>query len=97
MLTNPITAKVIFFVSLFAFVFYLIIYFIVSDVYKYPIVGGFYELLALPMLTCLLLIPIVSVLIVIKNKGNARIYAILSIILTACSILTIVLANEPSI
>ena len=77
---NIKTAKLLFGLSLFVIAFYFLVYIVIEDVYRYPVVGAIYELLALPMLLCLIVIPLFSVLVFIKNKGKQRIYAALAIL-----------------
>lgn len=78
---NIKTAKLLFGVSLFVIAFYWVGYVVLSDVYQYVLVGAIYEILWLPMLLCLVVIPIFSILVFIKNKGNHRYYASLAILL----------------
>jgi hypothetical protein len=77
---NIKTAKLLFGLSLFVIAFYWVGYIVIGDVYRYAVVGAIYELLWLPMLLCLVGIPLCSVLVFIKNKGKHRIYAALSIL-----------------
>ena len=77
---NIKTAKLLFGLSLFVIAFYLTGYIIIGDVYRYAVVGAIYEILWLPMLLCLVVIPLFSVLVFIKNKGKHRIYATLAIL-----------------
>ena len=77
---NIKTAKLLFGLSLFVIAFYLIGYIVIEDVYRYAVVGAIYELLSLPMLLCLVVVPFFSVLVFIKNKGKHRIYAALAIL-----------------
>ena len=91
-LRNIKTAKLLFALSLFVIVFYLIGYIVIGNVYRYAVVGAIYELLWLPMLLCLVVIPLFSVLVFIKNKGESRVYAALAILLIIGSF--IILTNH---
>ena len=79
-ISNIKTAKILFGLSLLVFAFYLVGYFIIGDVYRYAIVGSIYEILWLPMLLSLVAIPLVSLLVFIKNKGKHRVYAVLALL-----------------
>jgi len=89
MLTNRRTAIIILIVSIAVFVFYLAGK-LMKDVYRYPVVGAIYEMLWLPMLIALLFIPIMSVLIFIKNNNRLRLYSILSALFVASAIVIMV-------
>jgi hypothetical protein len=89
---NIKTAKFLFGLSLFVLAFYSIGLIIVGNVYQYAVVGAIYELLWLPMLLCLVVIPLFSVLVFIKNKGKSRFYAASAILLIISSI--IILTNH---
>ena len=91
-LRNIKTAKLLFALSLFVIAFYLIGYIVIGNVYRYAVVGAIYELLWLPMLLCLVVIPFFSVLVFIKNKGESRVYAALAILLIIGSF--IILTNH---
>ena len=84
---NIKTAKYLFALSCAVVAFYIIVYFVIDDVYRYAVVGAVFELLWLPMLLCLVAIPIFSSLVIFKNKGKARVYASLAILLTIISII----------
>jgi hypothetical protein len=84
---NIKTARLLFGLSLFVIVFYSIGYIFIGDVYRYPVIGAIYELLSLPMLLCLVVIPVLSIVVLIKNKGKARLYAALTILLIIVSVI----------
>jgi hypothetical protein len=86
MLKNPKAAKITLVGSFVVFAFYLVGA-LLADVYRYPIVGAIYELLWLPMLASLLVIPVISVLVFIRNKDKARVYAVLSVLFIITSII----------
>jgi len=87
MLKKPTTAKIIFIASVIVFVFILFVNVFHFDVYRYPVAGAIFELLWLPIMASLLLIPIMCVIIFIKNHGISRIYAVLSILFVISSII----------
>jgi hypothetical protein len=89
---NIKTAKFLFGLSLLVNAFYSIGYVVPGDVYRYAVVGAIFELLWLPMLLCLVVIPVLSVMVIIKNKGKHRIYAALAILSTIASF--IILTNH---
>ena len=87
MLKKPTTAKIIFIASVIVFVFILFVNVFHFDVYWYPFAGAIFELLWLPIMASFLLIPIMCVIIFIKNHGISRIYAVLSILFVISSII----------
>lgn len=68
------------------FLFYLLGQVLISNVYKYAIVGALFELLSIPMLLLLVALPILGIGQLINSKGNARGYAIASLALIAMTI-----------
>jgi hypothetical protein len=86
-ITNIKTARLLFGLSLCVIVFYSIGDIFIGDVYRYPVIGAIYELLSLPMLLCLVVIPVLSIVVLIKNKGKARLYAALAILLIIGSVI----------
>jgi hypothetical protein len=83
---NNKIVPLVFIVSLVVFAFYFTVYTQVIDVYKYAVVGAIYELLWLPMLLSLVLVPLVSAIVFVKQEGKARIYSILAILFIIGSI-----------
>ena len=86
---NSKNGKLIFIISFVVFAFYFVGRTVAGDVYRYAVVGAIYELLWLPMLVSLLVVPIVSVTIFFKKGKYAKLYAALSILLIVSSILII--------
>lgn len=84
---NSKNGKLIFIISFVVFAFYFFVYIVATDVYRYAVVGAIYELLWLPMLASLLVVPIVSVTIFFKRERHAKLYAALSILLIVSSII----------
>ena len=48
-------------ISIFIFAFYLTTYVLLDNVYQYRATGAFFELLALPMLALLIIMPVITV------------------------------------
>ena len=90
-LKNRKTSKAILILSVFVFLFYLSVQVLISNVYKYAIVGALFELLSLPMLLLLVVLPILCIVKLIKSKGAARRYAVTSLALLAIVITILVL------
>ena len=90
MIKNSKTPKVIFIISLIVFAFFLLGNVLVSDIYRYAIVGVIFELLWLPMLLLLLVLPVISVLVFINQKGKSKIYAALSVLFIISSIIIMI-------
>jgi hypothetical protein len=82
-------SKLLFGLSLFVIAFYSISHIAIGNIYRYAVVGVIYELLWLPMLFCLVAIPLFGVLVFIKNKGEHRVYAALAILLVIASFIVI--------
>ena len=81
MFTNQKTAKLLLLISLIIFAFCITIYYLVDNVYRYPVLGAIYEFMWLPSLAALVVIPILSVIVFIKNRNSARIYSVVSMLL----------------
>ena len=84
---NSKNGKLIFIISFVVFAFYFIGYIVAGDVYRYAVVGAIYKLLWLPMLASLLIVPVISVAVFFKKERHSKLYAALSILLIASSIL----------
>jgi hypothetical protein len=56
------------------------------NLYKSAVVGEIFEILWLPMLLCIFLLPILSIIIVIKKKTQ-KLFPILSILIIAGTVL----------
>jgi membrane-bound acyltransferase YfiQ involved in biofilm formation len=78
LLKNRNASKVMLMLSALAFLFYLSVQVLISNVYKYAVVGALFELLSMPMLLLLVVIPILSIVQLIKLKGTARVYALMN-------------------
>ncbi|NRS90968.1 magnesium-transporting ATPase (P-type) [Chryseobacterium sp. 16F] len=59
------------------------------DVYNYAIVGAIYEMLWLPCIVSLIIIPLVSLIFLIKDKFNLRSLNLFSLIVMTLTLLII--------
>lgn len=81
---NPKTAKVVFFLSLWVALFWCSV--MLVDVYRFALVGAIYEILWLPMLLLIFILPIISLVFWVITKFSLKspyFYAMLIIALTA--------------
>jgi hypothetical protein len=62
----------------------------VMNVYRFTLVGVLYEILWLPALGVLCLLPIFSLLFLVKEKGSIKSFYIYSIIISVATILSMV-------
>ena len=86
---NSLHNKRVLVISFFAALFWIIGNTI--DVYQFAITGAFYELLSLPMLALIIFLPIISIVLVIKDKFNRRSMALYSLLLLTPTILLLLL------
>ena len=86
---NSIHNKRVLVISFFAALFWIIGNTI--DVYQFAITGAFYELLSLPMLALIIFLPVISIVLVIKDKFNRRSMALYSLLLLIPTILLLLL------
>ena len=86
---NSLNNKRVLVISFFAAIFWIIGNTI--DVYQFAITGAFYELLSLPMLALIIFLPIISIVLVIKDKFNRRSMALYSLLLLTPTILLLLL------
>lgn len=54
---------------------------IMLDVYEYPVVGAIFELLWLPMLAALFILPIISLVFLVKTRFNLGSFYLSTIII----------------
>jgi hypothetical protein len=81
---KPKMSKIIFLLSILVAVFWLIGQW--TNVYHFAFVGAIYEILWLPMLTLLFLLPLLSIFFLFREKFNARspyIYSLLVLAIAA--------------
>jgi hypothetical protein len=62
----------------------------VMNVYRFTLVGVLFEILWLPALGVLCLLPIFSLLVLVKEKGSIKSFYIYSIIISVATILSMV-------
>ena len=62
----------------------------VMNVYRFTLVGVLYEILWLPALGVIFLLPIFSLLFLVKEKGSIKSFYIYSIIISVATILSMV-------
>ena len=86
---NPRISLFMFLLSVAVFLYYIIMKFVITDVYRSAVVGAIFELLWLPMLMLLVVIPIAGVLMLIKSYSNKGL-AVGSILLIAAAIVVLV-------
>jgi hypothetical protein len=91
---NSKTSKIIFSLSIFASVFWCLGQ--VINVYSFALLGAIFEILWLPMLASLLFLPIISVVLWVKEKFNIKslyLYSIIIILIVAIALYTGFLAS----
>jgi hypothetical protein len=74
-------------------VFYLFSQVIIQDVYKYAVIGALFELLALPMVLLLGIIPIVCIVQLVKFKGGTKRNTIFSLVVIGATVLLLFLTS----
>ena len=85
-LSRPKTSRLILLLSIAVFLYYSMSKFIFTDVYKFAFVGAVYELLWLPMLLLLVVVPVGSILIIL-NKHSKKGFALVSILLIGAAVI----------
>ena len=85
---NSKTSKVVFILSILSSGFWCFGQFI--NVYRFTLVGVLYEILWLPALGVIFLLPIFSLLFLVKEKGSIKSFYIYSIIISVATILSMV-------
>ena len=65
----------------------------VTDVYRFAFVGAIFELLWLPMLGMFVILPIMSLIFLVKEKSNFRLLYLFSILIVVATILFMVLSK----
>ena len=76
---NSVNNKRVFVISIIVSLFWLIGN--TADVYHSAFIGAIYELLSLPMLALIILLPVISIVLFIKDKFNLRSMALYSVLL----------------
>ena len=90
-LTDQKIKKTVFILSIIVFAYYLFGLFIISNMYKYPVVGAIMEIAALPMLALLLILPLIIVLQIIKERISFRSFPLYSFIILSCVLIMILM------
>jgi hypothetical protein len=74
--------------SVLVFLFYFSVQLLIKDVYRIAFVGALFELLSLPMLVLLVLIPLFCILQLFRLRdARGKNYLVLSLVLIAATIL----------
>ena len=92
----PQTQKLILVASALTFVFFTTFWLVIPNVYRYPVVGAIYEFLWLPMILLLFVIPVLVLIMIIKNK-QAIWFGVGSLILIIAAFLIIYLKADSSL
>jgi len=82
---NSINNKRVFVISFFVALFWIIGH--TADVYRYAFIGAIYELLSIPMLALIIFLPVISIILFVKDKFNLRSLALYSALLLTPAIL----------
>jgi hypothetical protein len=86
---NSLNNRRVFVISFFVALFWIIGN--TTDVYHFAFTGAFYELLSLPMLALIIFLPVISIILFIKDKFNLKSLALYSILLLTPTILLLFL------
>lgn len=85
---NSRESKSVFIISIGVFVFWTFGQF--TNVYRFAITGAIFELLSLPMVSLLIILPIASIILLVKERVNIRSLNLYSMIAIAITVLMIV-------
>jgi hypothetical protein len=77
--SRPLVSRWVFNLSVLSLIYWLVVSGLTYKVYKFPVVGAMYELLWLPMLLLLFLLPVAGILIFIS--GGSKVRAIFSLLI----------------
>lgn len=86
-MTNRKTSKLVFLLSLIVFIYWVLVSYIVTDVYKVAVVGALFELFWLPMIIGLAVLPIISLIQLVKERFNVRSFSLYSFFLSIGAII----------
>jgi len=89
-LNHPLTGKIIFILSIILFIYWYVG--LHTNVYQFAVLGAFYELLSLPMLGLLIIVPVISILLMTKEKLNLRSLPLYSLLLSIATIVVITMS-----
>ena len=82
--------KIVLALSILIFTFYLTGLVLLTDIYQYAVVGMLYELLSIPMLFLLVIVPVLGFIQLTRYKNEGTWYAVASLILIAATIVLLV-------
>ena len=85
---NSTLSKILFVLSIIIFVYWFVVQII--DVYRYAAIGAIFEMLWLLMLSGLFVLPVLSLIFLIKEKFNLRSLYLYAIIISATNILLMI-------
>ena len=85
------TSKIVFILSIFVSVFWFLTY--VLDVYHFAITGAVFELLWLPMIIMIFVLPVFSVVQLIKEKFSLKSLYLYSLVIIALLVLFMISRN----
>ena len=83
---NSKTAKLVFLLSILVSVFWCLVQ-VLNDVYRFAVVGALFEILGLPMIGGLFILPIISIIQIVKEKLERRSLYLYSILIIAVAVL----------
>jgi hypothetical protein len=86
---NVKTASILLITSFIVFIFWLLGHHVLSDVYKWPVVGALYELLAFPMVIGMFMIPVISLAGFILSSAYTRKLFLVSLLVSIATLLII--------
>lgn len=89
--TNSRTSKIVFVLSIIVSGYWWLGK--VIDVYRFDLVGAIFEILWLPVLAMLFVLPIISVILLVKEKVNFRSLYIYSMLIVVVTILFMVFSK----
>lgn len=85
------TSKIVFILSILVSAFWFLVY--VVDVYHFAITGAVFELLWLPMIVIIFVLPVLSLVLLAKEKFNIRSLYLYSLIIIAIVVLYMISRN----
>ena len=88
-LFHPHAPTILLMMSIVAFIFFLMFWYFQIDVYKYAVVGAVYEILWLPMLASIAVVPILAIFMLIKNPKSVW-FGVVSLLFIAASVFILV-------
>lgn len=89
-LRNRSISKGILMLSVFVFLYYLTVQVLIASVYQYAFIGALFELLWLPMLLLLFVLPVVCLVQLFRQSGRARVYALAALVLSAATVFVLI-------